>query len=117
MKRIVGVLEAFSDQGSEGIHWAIIDNNKTGWDSLTAVEDGDYLFVENGNHDIEWEGNVALRKDTNLEPFPFNDKGYSWQRVNNCTVHGLQEDIDPNVWFEWFVTNRPAVLIKHELKK
>ena len=117
MKRIVGVLEAFSEQGTEGIHWAIIDNDKTGWDSLIIVEDGDYLFVEDGNHGIEWEGNVQLQANINLEPFPFNNKEQTWQRVNNCTVHGLQKDVEPNVWFEWFVTNRPAVLIKGQFEK
>jgi len=113
MNRIVGVLEAFSDQGTEGICWAIIDNDKTGPESLLSVNDGDYLFVEDGNGGIDWEGTISLRTDTNLEPYPFNDRGDHWQRVKNCTVHGLQENVEPNVWFEWFAMNRPAVLIKH----
>lgn len=112
MTRIVGVLEAFSDQGTEGIHWAIIDNDKIGYDSLVMVNDGDYLFIEDGYGKIEWEGTVNLRTDTNLEPFPFNDRGDFWQRINDNTVHGIQENVEPNVWFEWFAMNRPAVLVK-----
>ena len=112
MRRIVGLLEAFSGQGPEGIYWSIINNNVTGVESIVAVNDGDYLFVENGQGGIEREGYVKLRLDTNLEPYPYSDNQHHQQRVNQCTVHGLQDNIDANVWLEWFASNRPAVLIR-----
>jgi len=113
MKRIVGVLDPFWETGSEGIHWAVTDNELMGYDALNILEDGDYLFIEDGFGNIDWEGCIDLRKDTNLEPFPYNDRGDKWQRVNECTVHGLQDGVDPKRWFDWFAEERPAVLIKH----
>lgn len=114
MSKIVGLLEAFTEPHTEGFVWSIIDNSKTGYDALVILKDGDYLFVEDGNGGIEWEGYVRLQHNTNLKPHSYSNKGHSWQRVNQCTVHKLQNNIEANVWFEWFTMNRPAVLIHHD---
>ena len=114
-ERLIGTLDAFAETGTEGIYWAFLDNAHTGYDSLNILADGDYLFVENGNGGIEWEGQIKLVYDTNLEPYPFNDRGDNWQRVLGCTVHGLQKNVDPLIWFDWFASSRPAVLIKRSI--
>ena len=111
--KIVGVLEAFAEQCTEGIRWTVIDNAMIGYASLNPVEDGDYLFVEDGNGNIEWEGAIHLDYEMNRRPHSFHPTG-TWQRVQNCTVHGLQSNVEPTVWFDWFTSNRPAVLIKGE---
>jgi hypothetical protein len=109
--RIIGTLEAFSEQHTEGIVWAVFDNSAAGYASLNILADGDYLFIEDGKKGIEWEGTVKFDYDMNRRPCQFTEHG-TWQRVNNCTVHGLQTGIDPKKWFKWFTSNRPAVLIK-----
>lgn len=109
--RIIGVLEAFHETGSEGIRWAVIDNGAMGYASLHILEDGDYLFIEDGNKGIEWEGTVHLDYEMARRPHSFHPTG-TWQRVNNCTVHGVQSGIEPIKWFDWFASERPAVLVK-----
>lgn len=109
--RIIGTLEAFREPGSEGIQWAVFDNAAMGYAALNILQDGDYLFVEDGNQGIEWEGTIKLDYEMNRRPHSFHPTG-TWQRVNNCTVHGLQSGIEPGKWFNWFTSERPAVLVK-----
>jgi hypothetical protein len=109
-KRIVGILHPFSETGTEGIYWTIIDNKDDGYEAINTIDSGDYLFVEDNAGMIEWEGYVNMRHDINVEPCPYITG--NWQRVCECTVHGLDANVDPETWFQWFVEERPAVLIK-----
>jgi hypothetical protein len=109
-RRIVGTLTAFFETGTEGIFWAFLDNSLDGYDALNIVADGDYLFVEDGNGRIEWEGEVKLEYSSHKEKNQFYPAIH--QRLRNCTVHGIPVNVDPELWFEWFTTDRPAVLIK-----
>jgi hypothetical protein len=90
----------------------VLDNDRDGHDALNTINSGDYLFVEDNAGMIEWEGYINMRDDINLEPYPYTDRGDKWQRVCECTVHGLNATVDPETWFQWFMEERPAVLIK-----
>ena len=110
--RIIGVLCAFAETGTEGIHWTFLDNSMVGYDALNILADGDYLFIEDGKGGIEWEGTIHIEYNRCKKPCPFGDGTGHWQRVHNCTVHGLQKGVRATTWFKWFVEERPAVLIK-----
>lgn len=109
----VCTLLAFYETGTEGVFWSICDNNKTGYDALAPLKNGDYLFVEDGKGKIEWEGTVALDYDTNRISRPTNPN-YKQQSVAGYWVHGLQIGVDPELWASWFLEERPAVVIKGE---
>jgi hypothetical protein len=109
--RIIGTLCAFAETGTEGIYWSFIDNSMVGYEALNKLEDGDYLFIEDGNGGIEWEGEVRFDHEILKKPLPLAPH-LTYQRVLGCSVHGIQVGVDPLKWFEWFSTDRPAVLIK-----
>jgi hypothetical protein len=109
--RIIGTLCAFAETGSEGIHWTFLDNSMVGYEALNNLEDGDYLFIEDGNGGIEWEGEIKFDYESLRQPIPMFPH-LIYQRLLGCTVHGIQVGVDPLKWFEWFSTDRPAVLIK-----
>jgi hypothetical protein len=106
----VGVLDAFFETGTEGVLWSIFDNDLQGYEALNILKDGDYLFVEDGKGEIEWEGIVSLDWDIRYRPYPTNPE-YGQQEVLGYWVHGLQRGIDPERWAKWFFESRPAVVI------
>ena len=108
---LVGTLDAFWETGTEGIIWSFNDNNETGWAALNILVDGDYIFVEDGNGNIEWEGVVSLDYDLRKRA---RMSGAFQQEVCDYWVHGLQRGVDPETWAGWFLNSRPAVLRKAE---
>ena len=109
--RILGTLLPFAEAAELGTFWAVADNNLTGYDALNILQDGDYLFVEDGNTQIEWEGAINLNRTTNLKKHPY-DSNRMRQLVNDCVVNGIQEGVNPERWLLWFLEERPAVLIR-----
>ena len=108
--RVVGTLDPFYETGTEGVIWAIVDDERYGIESLVPLLDGDYIFIEDLEGDIIWEGVVKLNYRTNWRER--SDDGYGQQSVLGYWVHGLQEDIEPETWATWFFEGRRAVLIK-----
>ena len=114
MARITGILEAFWETGTEGVHWAILDNDQTGYDALNILKDGDYLFVEDGKGMIEWEGEIKLEYERRYRPYPENPE-WGQQEVFGFWVHGFQENVDPEIWATWVFQQRVAsAIIKPE---
>lgn len=111
---VIGTLIGFFESGSDGVLWSIYDNNSTGYESLNILKDGDYLFVEDGNKGIEWEGYIKLEyiRFATLRGGANNMLPYFQQQVAGYWVHGLQDGVDPEVWARWFFEERSAVIIK-----
>ena len=103
---IEGKLEAFSEQGSEGTHWALYDNCKDkgdGYHRLHMVDQGDYLVVMKKNGSVFWEGTVKWDQDRN---------NYQTYLPRYGTVHGLQEGMHPEKWAKMFFDGMPAYIRK-----
>lgn len=111
--RISGFLDPFFETGSEGVHWSLVndDPSLTGYAKLNVLQDGDYLFIEDGEGGIVWEGEVKLEYKRNYKPYPSNPV-YGQQEVFGYWVHGFQESEEPETWATWFFEGRRAVLVK-----
>ena len=107
--RVVGLLDPFFETGTEGIIWSVIDDDARGYDALAPLIDGDYLFIEDLERAIVWEGEIKFEYTSN-----YVKRGASGgqQAVFGYWVHGIQEGVEPETWATWFMEGRRAVLIK-----
>ena len=113
--RIAGILDPFWETGTEGVIWAVINDDPKlqGYEKLTILTDGDYLFVEDGEGGIIWEGEIKLEYERKYRPFPNNPES-GQQEIFGYWVHGFQESEEPETWATWFFEGRRAVLIKKD---
>ena len=113
MTSIKGTLQAFSETGTEGIIWSIYEDGREGYDGLNGLHGGDHLTIFHpGNPGIViWEGNIDLEYERNYHPYPMNPQ-YGQQAIQGMWVRGIQRDVDPDTWGNWFFKEYPAELIK-----
>lgn len=114
MSPIRGVLEPFSETGTEGICWCVWETGTPLYTGLNLLEAGDYLTIFDPiiKNTVLWEGVIELDYTINLIPIPTNPD-HNKQAVDGWWVNGLQTGVDPNVWFAWFVRHCPAELVKN----
>lgn len=100
-KPLSGVLDAFWETGTEGVIWSVAVDGYEGYDSLFCLKDGDGLKIYGKDGEAVWTGVVKLEWKRNWQPFPMNPQ-YGQQAVLGYWVHGLQEDVEPEIWVRWF---------------
>lgn len=110
-KVIKGKLDAYFETGTEGVIWSLLEQGKEGYHGLNCLEDGDYLTILDHDNNVIWEGNIDFEYERNYIPFPSNPS-YGQQCVRGLWVHGIQKDVDPETWADWFLEGRSALLIK-----
>ena len=107
-----GLLEPFSETGSEGVMWSLQEPGK-GYDGLHTLQDGDLLTVFNdtAKKDILWQGEVKLEFKRNWRSFE-NPKypEIGQQEIGGWWVHGFQEGLDPEKWAQMFFDAKPATV-------
>lgn len=104
-----GVLELFSETGTEGGFWAFQDEafikDNDHWDiaGLHILEDGDQLtiFDKDNPEKILWEGVIKLKR------FPVFT-----EHVFGLWIHSDQEGVRREIWGIYFMENYPAELKK-----
>lgn len=104
---ICGRLEPFFETGTEGIVWSIYDSSLPGYDGLWPLEQGDSLMIV-GDTRVMWEGTIKLEYKRNF--IKYNDEDYGQQAVAGFWVNGLQEDVEPDLWYAMFKDARRAIL-------
>lgn len=117
---VSGILEPFSEQGTEGIVWCLYDpahntaDGKRQYAGLSSIESGDLLriFTDESRQAVAWEGTVRYEHDSHKDALPLTGGQMMVQRVRDCTVHGLPEGVDAEQWFDYFAQGYPATLIK-----
>lgn len=90
-----------------------IDENATGADAWHSLEKGDVLQVFNdaARKQVIFEGEIDLDTEINKRPNPHFPR-WILQWVDRVgTVHGLQTGVDPDVWAQMFIDEKPAIFI------
>jgi hypothetical protein len=99
-KTYFGMLEPFSETGTEGTIWSICEYGKVSYDALHCLEEGDeltvYSMVRDG--DVEWEGEVSFGPEqvTKLD----------WTEIARTTQH-----MDSKKWLQLSWHRRPAIIV------
>lgn len=108
---IRGKLDPFFETGTEGVLWAVVDDEKPNdYTGLHVLRDWDYLRVFDADGKMVWEGDVALEWTRRYTPFP-NNPEWGQQEVFGYWVHGFQRTLEPEVWAQMFFDGLPAELI------
>jgi len=114
MSPIQGKLEAFSETGTEGIIWCVIDDALSGWDKLNCLKDGDHLTIlDPDTKSVVWEGKIHLEYERNITPSGYNPN-YKKQAIHGMWVNGIQDNVLPELWANWFFKEYPVILNKKE---
>jgi hypothetical protein len=132
-------LEMFIEQGSEGAHWCIYDNSKSGYDGLIQLSEGMKINILG-----IWEGTIKRDTTSNRhwyewceEYLPTNDyrgmlerigwntkelsdarcKLYAWEYYSQQVAggyycHWLQEGVDADEWASWFINELEVEIIE-----
>jgi hypothetical protein len=106
---IQGRLEAFFETGTEGVIWSLEDRILPGYDGLFPLHKGDHLTIFDDAGNELWQGAIKFEYKRNWQEFPMNP-GHGQQAVRNHWVHGLQTDVEPDTWANWFFDKRRAIL-------
>ncbi|MDO9519353.1 MAG: hypothetical protein Q7L19_03950 [Pseudohongiella sp.] len=111
MKRYHGVLADFFETGCEGSYWVLERFDKTGYDELVFLENGDQLTIYDEDGQEVYTGVIREDRTKNLQQRPLTT---IFQPVcKGRWVHWLQSGVDPDLWGEWFFSRRyTGVLIK-----
>jgi hypothetical protein len=106
---ITGRLEAFFETGTEGVIWSLSDRRLPGYDGLWPLCNGDHLRIIGAADETLWEGTIELEYQRNWQPYQQNPT-YGQQAVFDFWVHGLQVDLDPEQWAQFFFDGYRASL-------
>jgi hypothetical protein len=110
---IEGVPYGFWETGTEGVLWTVQANWRgPSWryEDMHYLEDGDHLTIRDAaSGQVLFTGKVKLSDELNVQTIATDwfgkPLGYSYkaQVINGRYVHGVQEGVDPALWFEWFM--------------
>ena len=108
MLNVEGRGEAYWETGTEGVLWAVVVDEKPGYDGLYILKDGDRLtvFDRDNQAKVLWSGVVDLEYESNKQHATYNPN-YVAQAVFNHWVHGLQRDLDAETWAQYFFSGNP----------
>lgn len=67
-----GRLEAFAETGTEGYHWMVSEANKSGYDALISIEEGDHLVIYRHNGAVAFDGVIDPDRTAGYRAFPKN---------------------------------------------
>ncbi|MDO8272035.1 MAG: hypothetical protein Q7U82_08955 [Gammaproteobacteria bacterium] len=104
MNTYYGVLAHFFETGCEGSYWVLEQYDKSGYDELVFLENGDQLTIYDDNGKEVYVGIIKEDRATNLQKRPLTT---IMQPVcNGHWVHWLQSGVDSELWGEWFCSGR-----------
>jgi len=111
MIKVLGKGEAYFETGTEGVYWAVCDNQKDGYDGLYLIKDGDNLIIydKKDTEKIVWQGIINLEYETHMCTSSFNSD-YKQQAILGLWVHGLQKTENQEEWAKYFIEAYPMFL-------
>ena len=102
---IHGVLEDFSETGTEGLVWSVLEDGERDYAGIHTIEEGDHLTICDGLGNRVWAGKIDCDREIGWRRYPLNPVlgqpcalGY-W-------IHWTQHGFKPDDWARFFVRPR-----------
>lgn len=111
-KELKGVLEGWSETGTEGMVWSFHEDGKAGYNGLNILDAGDYLVVYDKDNKVVFQGKINPDYKIGRKRRPGTNY---WQPVAlGMWVHWIQKGWQPDDWAKLFFNEPPlrAVLRK-----
>jgi len=118
VREIHGITLLFSETGTEGGWWAVMEDGLKGYAALHYLEEGDDFTVYAGDGSVLWHG--MIRKDEKTSRRCHRvlrdgkwvaDRGRMQQVAGGFWVHWLQAGMPPEEWGKLFRGEKRCVLI------
>jgi len=108
---INGVLHDWFETGTEGVIWALIDDDHPDgdYDGLHVIHEGDHLTILSETGQATWQGIIKCDRKIGAIPRPTNPN-YIQQAALGCWVHWIQTGFEPDRWAEFFIRGDAAPL-------
>lgn len=104
--KIVGVLEDYSENGTEGVVWAVkAHGKKSYYERLHRLEKGDHLLVTDETGAVRFDGIIEPNRKKGWEPYPLNPK-HGQPSALGMWIHWTQEDWEPDDWARLFMCRK-----------
>ncbi|ATC65164.1 hypothetical protein CMV30_15050 [Nibricoccus aquaticus] len=99
---IHGKLLDFFETGTEGVIWAIVDDDGEGYSGLHCIDDGDHLTIIALNGDVLWNGGISCDRKSGFQNYPQNPE-YGQPQALGRWIHWTQRGFNPDVWARFFI--------------
>ena len=100
--RFEGLLIDYFETGTEGLVWAIEDDQSFEPDALHIIEEGDRLTVRDQLGKRLWTGVVRCDRKAGWRPHPANP-AYGQPSALGYWIHWTQQGFEPDAWARFFV--------------
>jgi|AntRauTorckE6833_2_1112554.scaffolds.fasta_scaffold31933_1 hypothetical protein len=111
-KSFQGIPYAYFETGTEGVYWAIIEDNKSGYDALHLIEEGDVLTIFNKDGQVIFSDKIFKDTETGKRARGFGSE-IEQQTALGLWIHWVQKGWTPDDWATLFLTEEArASLVK-----
>ena len=101
-KRIEGELEDYFETGTEGVLWALQDDDNLGYAGLHLLAEGDHLEITDQLGHKLWSGVIRCDRQAGRRAHPLNPK-FNQPSALGCWVHWTQQGFKPDDWAGYFI--------------
>ncbi len=101
-RRIEGVLYDFSETGTEGLLWSLVDADSSSYESLHVIAPGDHLTISDQLGNRIWAGTIRADKKSGRRRYPRNPK-LGQPAALGYWIQWTQKGFKPDDWALFFV--------------